>query len=244
MSTLTEEGRQIVALQSARHHVSPETVMQLLEALRRGGGTQAQFSIAELGGMGQWAPGGMVMIGDMFNSGLKARVDALCTDLAAALREGALFTTTPQNRQQGADWPHELGHPASQGAQNDLRYAYFPDRSRLAVAQGGRVTVYDTADHRISGFGQAQGGGQSLSFTSQHGNVPLESLRVVSGGGEKAEVARPAAEDTPKPPASAETAATDDQIFTRIERLADLHARGILSAEEFAAKKAELLARL
>jgi hypothetical protein len=33
-------------------------------------------------------------------------------------------------------------------------------------------------------------------------------------------------------------------VFTLIERLADLHAKGILSAEEFAAKKTELLSRL
>ena len=31
---------------------------------------------------------GMVMVGDMFNQGLKARVDALCRDLAGLLRGG------------------------------------------------------------------------------------------------------------------------------------------------------------
>jgi hypothetical protein len=35
-----------------------------------------------LGGMGQWTAGGMTMIGDMFNAGLKARVVALCDELA------------------------------------------------------------------------------------------------------------------------------------------------------------------
>jgi Short C-terminal domain len=33
-------------------------------------------------------------------------------------------------------------------------------------------------------------------------------------------------------------------IFAKIERLADLQQKGILSPEEFAAKKAELLSRL
>jgi Short C-terminal domain len=33
-------------------------------------------------------------------------------------------------------------------------------------------------------------------------------------------------------------------VFATIEKLAQLHAKGILSDEEFAAKKAELLSRL
>jgi hypothetical protein len=36
----------------------------------------------------------------------------------------------------------------------------------------------------------------------------------------------------------------DSDIFSSIERLADLKAKGILSDDEFAAKKAELLSRL
>ena len=35
-----------------------------------------------------------------------------------------------------------------------------------------------------------------------------------------------------------------DDILGKIERLADLHGRGILTAQEFEAKKAELLGRL
>jgi hypothetical protein len=36
--------------------------------------------------MGQWSQGGMIMIGDMLNQGLKYRVDALCNELAGILR--------------------------------------------------------------------------------------------------------------------------------------------------------------
>jgi hypothetical protein len=54
--------------------------------------------------------------------------------------------------------------------------------------------------------------------------------------------------DVPAPapqrePSRAATAQETD-IFAKIERLADLHQKGILSPEEFAAKKAELLSRL
>jgi hypothetical protein len=38
--------------------------------------------------------------------------------------------------------------------------------------------------------------------------------------------------------------AQESDIFAKIERLADLHQKGILSPEEFATKKAELLSRL
>jgi hypothetical protein len=38
--------------------------------------------------------------------------------------------------------------------------------------------------------------------------------------------------------------AQETDLFAKIERLAELHKKGILSSEEFAAKKAELLSRL
>jgi hypothetical protein len=44
----------------------------------------AQFSHADFGGMSQWSPG-MSMVGDMFNTQLKAKLDALCSDIAAYL---------------------------------------------------------------------------------------------------------------------------------------------------------------
>ena len=44
----------------------------------------AQFSHADFGGMSQWSPG-MSMVGEMFNTQLKAKLDALCSDIAAHL---------------------------------------------------------------------------------------------------------------------------------------------------------------
>ena len=77
-------------------------------------------------------------------------------------------------------WPEDLGTPVAAGRQGDVRYAYFADAHRLAVDRGGVITVYDTADHRIGGAGQQQGGGRlDLVFTSQHGTVRPELLRVV-----------------------------------------------------------------
>ena len=77
-------------------------------------------------------------------------------------------------------WPEELGeNPNSAGGQNETRYAFFGDQQRLAVDTGdGKVQVYDTGDHRISGVQQHQsGGGRKVTFTSQHGEVDLATLK-------------------------------------------------------------------
>lgn len=168
---------------AARHGFSTAAARAVAEALRQGGGRMAQFNHPELGGMGQWIAGGMIMIGDMFNHALKARVDALCRDLAAVpgpvaaphpVAAAAELEPTPHGW-----WPRELGIPSASGAQNDMRYAYFQDKRRLAVQQGGRIRVYETGEHRIAGFAQQQGGAQTATFTSQLGAVRLEDLKQV-----------------------------------------------------------------
>ena len=161
-----------------RHGFSTDAARAIAEALRRGGGTMAQFNHPELGGMGQWVSGGMIMIGDMFNNNLKARVDALCRDIAAS--PGPVPAAAEQySGQTGNWWPNGLGNPSATGSQNDMRYACFPDSRRLAVMRDGRVRVYDTGDHRIGGFSQQQSGTQDLSFSSQYGTVRLADLTEV-----------------------------------------------------------------
>ena len=79
-------------------------------------------------------------------------------------------------------WPESLGDsPNSAGGQNEMRYAYFGGKHRLAVdTGGGKISVYDTGDHHISGVQQAQsGGGKNVVFTSQNGEVKLDELKKV-----------------------------------------------------------------
>jgi hypothetical protein len=90
----------------------------------------------------------------------------------------------PRSASQGPSggsnwWPRELGVASATGAQNDMRYACFPDQRRLAVMRNGVVTIYDTGEHRISGFSQQQSGTQTLSFNSQKGTVRLDELQPV-----------------------------------------------------------------
>jgi Short C-terminal domain len=150
-------------------------------------------------------------------------------------------------------WPADLRWPNSTGAQNNVRYAYFAQAQRLAIEVHGSVTVYDTLDHQIGGFSQQQSGGGSLSFSSQYGLIDVASLPVVSRDGMapmpmQASMQAPAPFQnnvfTPSAPYPAATEAGSPDIFAAIERLASLHAKGVLTDAEYGSKKAELLARL
>jgi hypothetical protein len=271
MQQLTLEGQQKINEIAQRYGVSVDAVMTLLEALIRGQGTMAQFNHPDLGGSGQWMQGGMTMVGDMFNYGLKAKVDGLCSELARLLAHQPLFSAPSsgqmQSQSQGAGWPAggaampgsgqvslfvpepstasagwwpaDLGSPAATGSQNGLRYAYFPGKRRLAVEVNGQVRVYDTLDHQISGVSQQQGAGASFTFTSQRGVVRLSELPVVTADKGSTADLRQAPADT-----RADAALGEGDIFAKIERLDELKQKGIISEEEFAAKKAELLRRL
>jgi len=278
LQKLTEQGQQKINDLAQRYGVSTDAVMTLLQAVVNGNRTMAQFSHPELGGGGQWLQGGMTMVGDMFNHGLKTKVDGLCSELAQILgqqpfapsplssqsqssgeqqqqQQGgyggpgmvgggpavSLFVPAPQGS-SGNWWPADLGFPNGTGSQNNIRYAYFATARRLAVEINGHVTIYDTLDHQIGGVSQQQGAGASLTFTSQYGTVPVASLPVVSIDGVH-QGAAPAQTTTPAEPYRAETTQEMD-IFAKIERLAELERKGILSQEEFTAKKSELLSRL
>ena len=85
MPRLTDQGLQKISDLAQRYGVSTDAVMTLLQALLNSQGSMAQFDHRELGGAGQWMPGGMTMVGDMFNHGLKAKVDGLCSELSQIL---------------------------------------------------------------------------------------------------------------------------------------------------------------
>ena len=269
-ATVTPEAANAIAGIAQRHGLSQEAVLAMLVALREGGGTMAQFSIPELGGNGQWVRGGMTMVGNMFDNALKARVDALCNELAQLLATTPVFPVPTSPAQTGFAaanwWPPDLGVPTSVGGQNDARYAYFPGTRRLAIQINGVTKVFETGDHQIGGVQQQQGSGySSLSFTSQFGTFGVSSLPEVgarqaahppgaaTGPQRQSQYqsgpAPQVAPQVPRPGAStanlASSASEDPAaIVAAIESLAGLHQRGILSDEEFATKKAELLSRL
>lgn len=289
MTTLSPAGTQLVQDVARRYGVSDDAVTHMLMAVYNGNGSMAQFNHREFGGSGQWMRGGMTMVSDLFNNQLKYLVDNVCNDLSNGISN---HQTTPFNgsyqsqSQNGLDsqsqaagrfgsknslfvpdpaaewWPHNLGSPSAVGSQNNMRYAYFADSRRLAVTTGGAPWVYDTLDHRIGGFGQQQGGGQSITFTSQYGTVNLSALPVVSRDG-VAVAPAPAATPFQAPldpvpsvvsnaqdakPSQAVAApslpTTSTDTILLLERLGELMDKGYISKDEFAAKKSELLSRL
>ena len=134
MSDIRQEQLRSLA---ARYGVSVGAVEVLAHALARSGVRQAQFKHPELGGMGQWQPG-MVMIGDMFNHALKARVDGLASELSGLINVG----NTPGGFEpmagfEAAWWPSVFGTPDSASGQNDLSYAYFAHSNRLLIRHRG-----------------------------------------------------------------------------------------------------------
>ncbi|MFM2340999.1 MAG: hypothetical protein RLZZ592_652 [Pseudomonadota bacterium] len=249
---LSDSGLQAVASLAARHGFSTEAVTTMLQAVTAGGGTMAQFSHPEFGGSGQWMSGGMLMLGDMFNHGLKSRVDSLCHELATlSATRGDLWLSAPVFGGGSAWWPADLGQPAASGSQNQLRYAWFPQARRLAVDSGGEVWIYDTLDHQIGGFSQQQGSGGGIAMSSQFGPVDLSRLPVVMRAGqavapEPAFAPAPAcaAAFSPAPAPMPAPAAGGEDLLATIEKLGALLQRGLLTEQEFAAKKAELLSRL
>jgi hypothetical protein len=271
MRQLSTTGQRVVDDVAQRHRFSSGTVSSMLDSIADGHGSMAQFNHPEFGGSGQWMRGGMIMLSDMFDNNLKSRIDGLCNELSnllanePGLLSGGSFQSQSQgdrrgdNRGGGRQYQDASG-PAGPvslfvptGAQNDVRYAYFGPSRRLALDLNGKVTVYDTLDHRISGFSQQQSIGGSLTFSSQHGLVDVAGLPVVAADGEQRRPAAapqpapaPAAASSPprQPAAAAPPPGSEVDILATIEKLAELHRKGILSDAEFAGKKTELLGRL
>ena len=273
MQQFTPQGQQFIQDLAQRYGVSNDAVINMVYAVMNGNGTMAQFSHPDLGGSGQWMQGGMTMVGDMFNYGLKSKVDGLCVEISNQLmnQPGYFKPSASQTQYQSSNntngslfvsaaaagqwWPGDLGSPSSTGAQNNVRYAVFPASCRLAIELNGQMTVYNTLDHTIGGVSQQQGGNDSMTFNSQYGVVNVSSLPVVSINGyapppQSVAFEQPAFQqpDFQPPPISTVPSAPpgpfDSDVFAKIERLADLWQKGVLTEGEYTTKKAELLSQV
>lgn len=272
MNQLTPQGQQIINAIAQRYNFSPDAVFSMLQSVINGNGSMAQFNHPEFGGSGQWMRGGMIMLGDMFNNGLKNIVGNLCQELAnlIANQPGLIQTGSFQSQNQGNQqqsnyangayqqqnpssnngnslfaaspannwWPEGLQFPNSTGSQNNMKYAYFASINRLAIQANGHVTLYDTLNHQIGGFSQQQSGSGSITLSSQFGLVDVNSLPIISIDNQPVAAAQAAT------PTFVPASIQEDDIFAAIEKLANLKDKGILTDNEFANKKAELLARL
>ena len=177
------DGKADVAAVAQRHGSARAPVASFTSA-RSGGGRQAQFSHPELGGMGQWS-GGMTQIGDMFNDALKAKVSAFCQEMSAhapGARAAQNVYEGGRRRRPGRCAARTAGGPRARpthvvrGAeQHELRL--LPGQAPARLSRDGRVTVYDTGEHRLTGFSQQQPGTGDFAFAGQSGPVALHELR-------------------------------------------------------------------
>jgi len=224
MPRLTPEGEKVIAALAERYAVSVDAVKLMLDAVAK---ATVDNLCNELSNLLARQPG-------IVSLATQTQSQSQGSGIAS---EGVSLFVPQSSYQSGTWWPSELGSAAATGAQNSLRYAYFPMSRRLAIDYGGRIEIYDTLDHNIQGFGQQQSGDASLTFNSQHGVFRVDSLPRADGG-----------HQSPKPAvgASAPAASGSDasSVVSLIEQLGHLKELGILTDEEFATKKAELLKRL
>ncbi len=232
-----------------RHGVSLDAVRHLVQALERGHGTMAQFDHPDLGGMGQWFSGGMVMVGRMFDDGLKARVDALCTELAAALRRAA-----SRRRARGAARRRRVVAGRSRGA-GEHRLAeraalrLFPGEpaARRRIGRGRRASTIPASTASPGCRRRTAASASPARWERSISNACAGSRRRRPPRGRRIRRAR-RTRRRPRQPRRPSTSRTGPgvraDVLATIERLADLHARGVLTEREFSDKKAELLARL
>jgi Short C-terminal domain len=157
MHPLSEDGRRILTDLAGRHGISLDAATHMLMAVAAGGGTQAQFNHQELGGMGQWSRGGMTMVGDMFNNGLKAKVDWLCQELSDLLANQPAPVHVPAQSQSQNQWPSQgfgQGFGQSQG------------QSSGQSQQQGYGQFQGQSSGQPGMQSQQQGGGTSSLFVS------------------------------------------------------------------------------
>jgi hypothetical protein len=274
MQGLNDDTKAEISALAGRFQISEGAVAAMLAAVKRGHGTMAQFDIGELGGHGQWMLGGMTMVGDMFNSNLKNTVDNLCNALSQALTAGRIDVATEptgqgawwpqwlgvpsstgaQNDSAYAVFPSQHCLAIKEGADvalydtqdhliTGVGQSQGSNRSQTFTSQRGSFSV---SSLRQIEDAQAAGGNRSA-----HSNLPSNDDRRPAGASieerlvDAAESRQPAAAPAAAPPAPAPAASGDGlQIIALIEKLAALRTAGILTDEEFTAKKAELLGRL
>ncbi|BAP55984.1 hypothetical protein THII_1687 [Thioploca ingrica] len=287
MSQQNSQWQQKLTELTQKYQLSEHAIMVLWQALIKGNGKMAQFNHPELGGVGQWLPGGLTMISDMSNSYLKMVIDNLCGELSILIKEDYFNPINQGSRQQQQQsqgnidsseavkahpfnydpwWPIEFGAPTLSGSQNGLLYAYFAHKQRLVLEKQGEIFVYNTLHHQISGVSQQQSSsGQLLVFASPDGTFTVADLPLISSftrpvhepsvkesnqhtdiiaKAEKIKEMLPRAALKIEPLTKPADESQQPDIFSTIKKLAELKDQGIISEQEFEAKKTELLSRL
>lgn len=159
----TPEIRRWLAELAQRYEVSENAALAAFHALSEGGGRMAQFHHPELGGGVQWMRGGMILIGEIFNNALKARVDGLCTEISERVLAQAPSPPTfapyqgPQrdepNTTAGASAPTGEGASAAAGPAWGAPQRWWPETlgpPSAAGTQYGLAYALFADQHRVA----------------------------------------------------------------------------------------------
>jgi hypothetical protein len=141
MTQLSPIGLRAVEEIARRTGFSRDAVTSMLFSIVASRGGMAQFSHPEFGGSGQWMAGGSIMISDMFNNALKARVDALCNELSALIRSEPDFAAADSFQLQSQDAREDARRGSS-----SLLVAAGPDQ----VARGSWRSIQPRSTERSS----------------------------------------------------------------------------------------------
>lgn len=130
MRQLSAAGQRAINDLAQRHGFSSDAVLSMLESVVNGNGAMAQFSHPEFGGSGQWMRGGMIMVSDMFNNHLKARIDGLCNELSGLVANEADLISSGSFQSQ------------SQGGQRQGAYGGGQQQQQTGSGPVGRVSLF------------------------------------------------------------------------------------------------------
>jgi len=141
MTQLSPKGLRAVEEIAHRTGFSQDAVTSILFSIIGDRGGMAQFSHPEFGGSGQWMAGGAIMISDMFDNALKARVDALCNQLSALIRSKPDFAAADafQSQRQGRVGILNLDRQAFLAAAGPDRTNWWPSDLGVHPALGHRT---------------------------------------------------------------------------------------------------------
>ncbi len=274
MKQLSLEGQQIINNIAQRYNFSSDAVFSMLLSVINGNGSMAQFNHPEFGGSGQWMRGGMIMLGDMFNNGLKNSVGNLCQELANLIVNEPNLIQTGSFQSQSQGNQEQVNYANSQQNSSNSSNAVslfvpggdsqnwwsaiglqFPNstgkQNNICYAYFAdirRLAIKLNGDITLYDTLDNQIGG----FSQQQGNDASLTFSSQYGLIDIKSLPVISINNVAIQPANSPQIIADLQvqssqeidIFSAIEKLAILKNKAILTENEYSTKKAELLARL
>lgn len=165
---------------SNTHHVSVEAIQVLVRALVEGGYRSANFNHPELGGVGKWN-GGDVILGDMSQEALRLKIWRIVQGLLPTLQQ-----TIPPEPIQEADatfvmpWWNDvtLREPVLKGMFESTTFGYFLEGARVVVKQSEHITHYDASGHLVTDLQMMSGarGQMVLVLQTLSGDIAVSDL--------------------------------------------------------------------